>query len=493
MSLTALPVVGRLAGPRWLPLAAVIVAAVALRLAVRPNADVSWGLTMAERWLDGARFYVDLIEVNPPATIFLYVAPVALGRLIGIRPEIACDALVFIAIALSLAVSARILAKSTVVAADERWPLLALAAIVLAILPAQAFGEREHIATIAMLPLLAVACLRAAGARPPWAAIAIAGLGGGLTAIIKPYFVLAIVAAAGAAAVTARSWRVLFAAENWLAAALLLLYGAFVWLAFPAYFTDMLPLLAAVYVPVKEPLPLLLVHAALPLWLSMLLLLWRVGRGAMLRPPSAVLIAASAGFAVAYVVQQKGWAYHSYPMLALAMLALGHALIGARTERFLGGAAAALIAGVTFFWMNTGENRAALAAPIRAIAANPKILALSDDLSLGHPIVRMVDGVWVARVCALWIAHGAIVRRAAGGLDPATAAALDRYEARERAMLRAAIAGGRPDVILLQASDATDWLAWARADPALAGALARYRPAATVGEVRILARTGAEE
>ena len=88
--------------PRWLPLAAVFVAALIVRAIVPANTDVSWGLTMAEKWLDGARLYIDIIEVNPPATVYLYVLPAWLARLTGLRAEILVDALVFLAAGLSL-------------------------------------------------------------------------------------------------------------------------------------------------------------------------------------------------------------------------------------------------------------------------------------------------------------------------------------------------------------------------------------------------------
>ena len=86
----------RLSLPRWLPLALVCAVAVLLRHSTDDNPDVSWGLTMAERWLDGARLYVDIIKVNPPATVFLYVPPVALARLTGLRAEFFVDALVLL-------------------------------------------------------------------------------------------------------------------------------------------------------------------------------------------------------------------------------------------------------------------------------------------------------------------------------------------------------------------------------------------------------------
>jgi len=58
-------------------------------------------------------------------------------------------------------------------------------------------------------------------------------------------------------------------------------------------------------------------HAALPLWAAILMLIRRLKGRACSRRQSACVLR-SVGFCISYVVQQKGWPYQSYPMLALA-------------------------------------------------------------------------------------------------------------------------------------------------------------------------------
>jgi hypothetical protein len=64
---------------------------------------------------------------------------------------------------------------------------------------------------------------------------------------------------AAVAALCAKSWRVLMALENWVAARLVLAYGVAFAVAFPAFMTNLLPMIAAVYVvlpmPVAEMVP----------------------------------------------------------------------------------------------------------------------------------------------------------------------------------------------------------------------------------------------
>jgi hypothetical protein len=230
------------------------------------------------------------------------------------------------------------------------------------------------------------------------------------------------------------------------------------------------------------------------------LLIALLKRGAMFKFPLGLLLAASVGFSISYFVQQKDWPYHSYPMLALALIALALAFFdrwhrqpsesGAdRAKRLASALAAALIAGTTFLWMNFALDFSALAAPIRAIKPHPKILALSADIGVGHPLTRVVQGTWVSRVSALWITAGVILRRKHETLDPQTDARLEAYAARDRAMLTQDIARNRPDVILVdRVLQGKDWLAWANSYPALAAQLKPYRQDRTIDGILILRR-----
>ena len=76
----------RSAAPLALALAA-LAAAVVAQARFGAIADVSWMITISEKWLDGATPYVDFIETNPPAAILLYLLPVALARALGVHAE----------------------------------------------------------------------------------------------------------------------------------------------------------------------------------------------------------------------------------------------------------------------------------------------------------------------------------------------------------------------------------------------------------------------
>src|SRR5262249_15849658 len=81
----------------WLPIVLVLAAALLLRRYVVPNVDVSWCLTLAEKILDGQRLYVDVLELNPPGGLLLYLPPVMVARLLGLQPESVTDIFVIAA------------------------------------------------------------------------------------------------------------------------------------------------------------------------------------------------------------------------------------------------------------------------------------------------------------------------------------------------------------------------------------------------------------
>jgi hypothetical protein len=483
-----------------LPLIAVTVAAIVLRLLIVTATDVSWLITLSEKVLDGTRLYVDLIEVNPPASVLLYLPAVALARLIGIAPEMVVNTLVFFAAGASLWITGRILMRARFLDGVDGWTLAAFAAFLLLIFPARTFAQREHIAVIVLLPALAVYVARAQGISPGLIAAMLAGIGTGIALSIKPHFALAIILAAAAAACHAKSWRTLFVPEHWIAGAIVALYGASVLVFYPRFIAEVLPLVQAVYVPVRLPWFAILTRTPVILWLLSIFLLARQVRGTIFQPRLSILLMASCGFALAYVAQGKGWPYHSYPMLALALLALALAFCereeGALKEGMtknsgmdgLALLATAGLAAAGFYWMTIAVDFTPLAEIIRRNAAEPKVLAISSDIGLGHPLVRQVGGKWAQRVGSLWITDNAewLLKTEK---SPVAAAELEHYAARDRAMLLEDIGRERPDIILLDAN----WEARTRSDPVLSELLRAYSEISREQGIIILGRQSREK
>ncbi|MDQ2954545.1 MAG: hypothetical protein M3R18_06385 [Pseudomonadota bacterium] len=487
--------------PRWVPLVGILLLAVLLRLIIGTNMDVSWLITVGEKVLDGQRLYVDLIEVNPPASVFLYFPAVLVERAIGLPAEIAVDALVVFAACCSIFLVGRILDSAKLLDGMARWKLAAWTLAVLTILPTRTFSERDHIAVMTLLPFLALLIVRVKGLSVAPVSVLIAGIGAGLTMVIKPHFALPIGMAILAAAVCARSLRPIFAIENWIAGALAALYGALVVIAYPEFIADIVPLVRAVYVPWQTPILALLTSAAVFCWLAALCMLARWKGRLLAAPPYAPLLAASAGFFLAYFIQGKGFPYHAYPMLALAFIAMAFAggenlrvpavdeIGGARTrmQRLFAMLPVAAIAVTSAVYLNIAGSTNALIEPIGRLNPQPKMLIITSDLSVGHPLVRQVGGRWVSRVAGQWITAGVFHRHMNEALDADTKSALRTYARRDRDMLAEDIRRQKPDIIVIE-REYFDWDAWARSEPVIARELKAYRVAEIVGFFIILQR-----
>lgn len=486
----------------WLPLLAIFVAGMVLRNFVVSNTDVSWLITLCEKALNGERPYADYIEVNPPASIWLYMTPVWLARVLGVRPEFMVDAFVFAAAIVSLILSAAILRRAALWSRQAVFQLAAVFAAVLLLLPAQTFGEREHIALMTFLPFLAIAALRAKALLPSLFFVVIAGLGAGVTAIIKPHFAFAMIFVSAAAAYEVKNWRVFFALENWIAGASLLAYAAAVYLLYPEFVAHTLPLVAEIYVPVRAELWRFLLQVATPVLALLLLAIWLLKRRTALQTPFSLLLAACFGFAISYYAQLKGWSYHAYPMLALAFVAAAVAFAGRwpitqnssetlseRTKRLCSAFSIAFLAAATFVWMTFAVDMRPIYEVIAKSAPRPTVIGITSDIAVGHPLTRALGGKWVGRVCSQWITAGAKILKAETS-DPVQRARYDELEAYDRNLLIEDIRRAKPDIILVE-QISFDWMKWALSDAVLARELDNYFTLAHLHRTLILRRKSA--
>jgi hypothetical protein len=454
--------------------AAVLLAAIILRILGPAQTDIAWLLTVGEKWLDGAQLYVDIVETNPPGAVLLYIPAIVLARAADVTPESMVAGLTLLGACASLWLAWRIARPP-----EKAWPAAAFALGLLAILPAYAFGERDHAALIFLLPVLACYVARATQ-RPVavWQAL-VAGLCGGLALCLRPHDVLAL--AAALVFVGRRGgWRAVLTTEN---AALLvtdLAYAMLVWSTFPAYVDDVLPLVAAVYAPVHRPIGAMLINPTLLIGLAALM-----GITVFHRPwpvPVAATALAGLGALAAMLLQGKGWPYHGYPALALLLFAMGCAS-WASPHRLAGLTLLAVLLGLAYAWMGLRRDTDAVTAAVAQLAPrHPRMIAISPDIALGQPLTRTVNGVWVGTSWGEWVTDG--VTALLPG-EPEKRHVLEAYAARERQTLASDIRRGRPDVVLIEHGA---WSHWAFSDPGIARALDAYHQVRTVSRVEIWLR-----
>jgi hypothetical protein len=466
-----------------LPVAAcAVIAAIIQSLLIPLDCDVSWLITVNEKFIAGQRLYVDIIEPNPPASVWLYTPEVWLAPLVGLRPEALVAAAFLGAAILSCTAVAKISARLS--SPPRPAVLLTGTAFVTMILPLGTFAQREHAALLLAMPVLAGLAVVAEGGNLPRTWRAALGIAAGLTIVIKPHFALAIVPAAAVAWTRSRALAPLVMPA--LAAALTVaLYVAALFVFTPAYL-DLVPMLTAVYLPLREQWLTVLAGPVIlvPLTIAALVLMLRAER---LPPLPAMLLIGSAGFACAGLVQMKGYLNHALPGMALGFVAL---LVSAtlpsvdrvRARAVL--ATGAILLGLQLYAMASIRPPEGLRAAVERVApAHPSMTTLGPDLLTGHPIVRSVGGIWVGSRPALFIAAGA--RRALASASPLRAPQLRAWYREDLDSFAADLSTKRPDVILV---DARPSVAWLRQEPVIQAAMASYRPAARANDVEVWIR-----
>lgn len=483
----------------WLLLVVVFAIAMLLRQVVAASTDVSWLLIAAERLIDGQRLYADIIETNPPMAVLIYVPGVLISRAVGLRAEVVTDGLVFAGAAVSLAVTARMLRNSSVLDGVRCWPLFILTAAILTILPTQVFAQREHIAVLELLPALAVFAMRVRGERPAMWAVALAGVGMGLSLAFKPYFALAVFCCLATLALHMKRWRILIVPENFIAGGIVALYAAGTLIFFPDYFTLIGPMVRDVYIPIGLP------------WTAMLgkpvMLLWGVALAAAILmkrkaidTTQLVLIAISCGFGIVFILQRKGWPYHSYPMMAFALLSFGYAIFsddarGGVRNRVAFAAPVILLAGLfaqSMVWFDRAFDARPLQAAVARLGPHPIILTISGEAGVGHPLTRALGGTWASRQQqGLFVAGYDKLLHKLETPDPRTVAMMDAYVARERAWLIADFRKYRPTVVLVD-NLTDDWGVWMRESPELVDLMKDYRLSETVMNIDIYSRRASD-
>ena len=517
----------RLAAPLSLALAA-LAAAIVAQAHFGALADVSWMITISEKWLDGAIPYVDFIETNPPAAILLYLPPVALAWWLGAHAEFVVAAWGFAACGVSAAAAGSILRRAGLLA-EPGLALLGAALFSLTLLPGRTFDERDFFVALLALPALAVAAARAAGAPPGGRSAVVAGLCMAAVVAIKPPYGLLFVGPAAYVAVRQGVGAALRSSEYWLAAGATFAYAGVVVWRFPAYVGDVLPAVAAAYLPVREAARDLVVNAAVVAWAALAAALALVAGPRLRAPLVATPALAAVGALATFFIQGKGWLYQAYPALALIALAFGAALdrrdptpgrlpvlaaagvaaalVGSLTPLppFAGAVAVALVGGGALVAVSGRRLAAAeretrlaelaaaaiagalwlfFAAPptspdrdfVRAVVAlgpHPRLAAIAEGLGIGFPLVRQVDGVWVQRTQGMLLTSGArrLIDEKPG--DSALAARLAPIIAHDRDIVAEDIRSNRPDGILVNTVNPR-FHRWAMTDLTLAAALADY-------------------
>lgn len=323
----------------WILAGAVAAMGVLLSLLPAAGHDQLWFLMMARRWLGGAVLYgPEIFDSNPPGIIWLSSIPVALGNLLHLPASTLGKSLVLLAEAAAGSLSYLLLKRSRRDLPVFLAPALLFAYIVLVlVLPARDFGQRDQMLAFLILPYIIAASFPSETPRLRLLRY-VSGLFAAAGICIKPQYALIPVAIElivlfGAAANLRERLASLLRPEP-----ILIVFAGVVYLLAihhftPLYFSVALPVLRQSYWAVGHLSLLQLALEAIELCLlgaaSLALYLLNKQRS----PLVLALLVAGTAATLAYFIQGTGWYYQQIPGITLFAAALALQLLDLAERR----------------------------------------------------------------------------------------------------------------------------------------------------------------
>lgn len=322
---------------QFAPEAALLVVAAGMALAMRGiplTHDVVWQLWIARQIVNGAALYRDIMELNPPLWFWSALPLEWAGRALGIPAARLLVQVVIAAAALSALAVGRLAEPEQPV---RRAVTMLVAFVLTVVVPLYDFGQREQLALICALPYAALIARRHAGHNVPWQLALGVGVAAAYGFALKHYFaVIPLSLEAWLLLHRGRAhWQPLRPETVALGMGAVAYAGAVLLFA-PDFLNTMLPMVRAAYHGYESAWPAVLLRPWTIIWacLAIYVLLGRKHLKVADAPLVMALLITAAGFLLSYLLQRKGWLYHSVPVtgslaLAVAVLALS---TGARSR-----------------------------------------------------------------------------------------------------------------------------------------------------------------
>lgn len=289
----------------------------AIKLFNQPlQVDIAWYLFVGKQLLAGKRMYVDIIEVNPPLISFLNEFLNWIGVVLHLSAKSVWLALASLAVGAPAGLCAYLLGRLQVIS-EWRKALTGLVLAVVCVIPfGQVFGERDHLAFAALLPVIFLAANRIAKAEIPLPVVLLISLWAGVFLALKPYFLVPW-ALCWLFTFWRIRWQVLRLPETYIIPALTVLHLLLILLVTPAYF-DVVILASRWYGGYDIQRRIIVTALAVPIWCAVLSMFYHpsLQYRALIRLTSLALL----GWILSAILQHKGNDYHLLPASATAAL-----------------------------------------------------------------------------------------------------------------------------------------------------------------------------
>ena len=500
----------------WLAVAGALFALVGLAGEWRRpvNGDAAYILDAARRMGEGARLYRDLIDLNPPFIFWLARPVVAAGDMLGVGPVLVFRLAVLAIVALGGWLTWRLIGGSSLSSRVRAAVLFAFVLVSLGI-PVLYFGEREHLLFALLFPFVILGALRASGDPVPRGLAIAAGAAAGVAILLKPPALLAAIALLSLVILARRSARALLNPEAGALAAVLAAGAVLVLVAAPDYVGVVRRYGSIYWAFSNRPASVVAsrdVHAW-TIWLGLALVPLAV-RSLRDRSLALALAAGTAGLFAAVFTQGKGFGYHYFPALGLAVTLLFVSLLGETREgasglarRTLSGLALAATVGLFFLpaaWRRAVggdspfERQAREAGTVlTATPSGSTMMVLSSRLTDAFPAAVEAGLRYRMRLAHLWFVPALYPEAELAAVQPRLPAEMNGAERELYSTVGEDLARERPALLLVRDPDGFeqfagdiqfDYLPYFCADPVFADAARSYRREPATGGFTVFRR-----
>lgn len=366
------------------------------------NVDSTWILYVSSKIIEGKTLYTDIVEVNPPLIFTYSTFAIYFSKLTSFSYALSFITIVSILISISSLLSFYILKKIDSIK-NTRYLIYAII-FILTIATFPAYGQREHLLVIFILPYILYSMFRSSISVPKYILVIVV-LFASLGFNLKPHFFLIVIAIE---IVYILHFKKIFYFIRWDSFLLFLtgvIYLAFIFTYFPEYINFAVPLALETYTSLFNK-PILILLSNYEMFIFILsIFIWISFSKKEFNLDIKILLITIISFLFIYLIQQKGWFYHRLPFFLFTLLFIFYTIFNYVDSKkklyFL--SFIPLLAIIILINIQKVYHFTELENILKNLPSHSKIHILSTDIARGQNLLVPNNQIWASRFGALGI------------------------------------------------------------------------------------------
>ncbi len=299
-----------------------------LYLNIHLDVDIAWLLQCLERFIAGGTYTNDFYETNPPLSFLIYLPVYPLYALFGLSVKLSLLIIFFIYIAGANLVLFKLLQRTSL---QPEMIITALCAIITAQTwgTGMSFGLKDHLIFVFLTPLCLYQYLKTTQTEPVPATLSYAAIiMGGIALCLKPHYTVIPAMFLAHRLIKTKSLKPCIISADTIGLTICaLLYIAFIYIFTPDFITHILPEVSALY-GIDKPFPIGMNLKAFAITIISVLIgyititVTRNDDRSQINQIITALAILSALCVTPYLLQNKGFFYHTLPFLGFGIAAM---------------------------------------------------------------------------------------------------------------------------------------------------------------------------